>query len=70
MLQRSSMAARSVFWPGASLQARPPEFVALEGGHAPPAAQRGGVGARRPRRIAAGSPLEYAGGVASILPMD
>jgi hypothetical protein len=69
MLQRSSMAARSVFWPGASLQARPPEFVALEGGHAPPAAQRGGVGARRPGRIA-GSPLEHAGGVARVLPLD
>ena len=69
MLQRSSMAARSVFWPGASLQARPLEFVALEGGHAPPAAQRGGVGARRLERIA-GSPLERARGVARIPSTD
>ena len=36
---------------GAVLQAPPPELLAPERGHAPPAAQRGGVGARRLERI-------------------
>ena len=51
---------------GASLQAPPPECLAPEGGRPSPAAQRGGVGARRRGRIA-GSPLDAADGVARIL---
>ena len=51
---------------GALLQAPPPELLAPERCRAPPATQRGGVGARRPGRIA-GSPLDAADGVARIL---
>ena len=51
---------------GALLQAPPPECLAPEGGRPSPAAQRGGVGARRRGRIA-GSPLDAADGVARIL---
>ena len=51
---------------GDALQAPPPECLAPEGGRPSPAAQRGGVGARRRGRIA-GSPLDAADGVARIL---
>ena len=51
---------------GDALQAPPPELLAPERGRPSPAAQRGGVGARRPGRIA-GSPLDAADGVARIL---
>ena len=51
---------------GALLQAPPPECLAVERGRPSPAAQRGGVGARRRGRIA-GSPLDAADGVARIL---
>ena len=59
-------AAPRTLWAGALLQAPPPELLAPERGRAPPAAQRGGVGARRRGRIA-GSPLDAADGVARIL---
>ena len=42
---------RAPFGQAPSLQAHPPELLAPERGHAPPAAQRGGVGARRLERI-------------------
>ena len=51
---------------GDALQAPPPELLAPERGRPSPAAQRGGVGARRRGRIA-GSPLDAADGVARIL---
>ena len=51
---------------GALLQAPPPELLAPERCRAPPATQRGGVGARRRGRIA-GSPLDVTDGVARIL---